>query len=105
MVDYVQTFVVDGRRFGIEDQEAPGDHFFPHHYKDGLRKRFSCWMSGGGFGQHDTLEEARQSMAQYIRLIHRGGVEKAAQQTKTSVAILDRLTFHGLDSLMEKSDA
>lgn len=102
MVDYVQTFVVEGRRYGIEDQEAPGKHFFPDKYKAGERKRFSCWAGGGGFGQHDTLEAARLAMANYIRREHREKVEAARDQVTRSLAILDRLTMHGLGGLEEE---
>ena len=63
MTRYVETFKIGRWTFGIEDHEdgaPPEDHFFPHEYKEGRCKRFRLWRSGGGFGQADTLEEARQ---------------------------------------------
>lgn len=51
--------------YGIEDYEAPGDHFFPDYYFTGQCKRFRLWRSGGGFGQADTLQEARDKLAEY----------------------------------------
>lgn len=105
MVDYVQTFVVEGRRYGIEDHEAPGAHFFPHKYASGERKRFTCWVGGSGIGQYDTLEEARLAMGNHIRREYREKVEAARDQVTRGLAILDRLTTHGLDGLLEeKSD-
>lgn len=65
MVDYVETYVIDGVTWGIEDYEAPGDHFFPFGYKKGSRKRFNIWRGGGGCGNFDTLDQARKRLLEY----------------------------------------
>lgn len=70
---YIESFVVCGRLYGIEDYEdgqPMEDHFFGYKYKSGEAgdngKRYKCW-SGGSWGKPaETLEEAREFLAEHI---------------------------------------
>jgi hypothetical protein len=61
MIPYVEEYKIANMRFGIEDykQKRKG-HFMP----DLPHKRYHCWVNGGGIGQADTLQEARQIIFQ-----------------------------------------
>lgn len=58
---YAETYVINGRTYGIEDYSQPGDHFFPEK----PHKRFKLWAGGCGIGDHDSLDEARKMLHAY----------------------------------------
>ena len=58
---YAETFSINGRAYGIEDYEQPGDHFFP----DLPHKRFKLWVGGASIGEHNLLGEARKALHGY----------------------------------------
>ena len=66
-IPYVETYKIRGSICGIEDytQGRKKDHFMadlPH-------KRFKSWFGGGGLGDSDTIEEARQKIADYATML------------------------------------
>lgn len=56
MVDYIETYTINGRSYGIEDYKKKGDHFMA----DQPHKRFRLWANGCGIFQCDDLDEARK---------------------------------------------
>jgi hypothetical protein len=60
-VSYRETFIISGRRYGIEDYEEPGDHFMP----DEPHQRFRLWYGGSSVGGADTIAEARNLLHTY----------------------------------------
>jgi len=67
-VTYIETFVIDGQEFGIEDYEDGTplkEHFFGREYISGKSPRFACWRGGGGIGHTKTLREARLLVYNY----------------------------------------
>jgi len=64
---YIETFVIDGTTYGIEDYKdgrPPEDHFMA----DRAKKRYKCWKGGCGVGDRDTLEQARKLIYDYAQL-------------------------------------
>jgi hypothetical protein len=88
MTAYIECFVILGQRYGIEDHEdgrPKEDHFFPHRYRSGQSKRFHLWRGGGGFGQADTLEQARQKLFDYAKQ----NIESKRLETKQELEITE----------------
>ena len=81
MIDYVESFNINGTRCGIEDYEAPGRHFF----LDRPHKRFKCWVGGCAICHgHDLLAEAQHHMDSYMgNQLH----EQYAEATKKAKGI------------------
>lgn len=69
MVNYIETYNVLGRCYGIEDFKSPGEHFFDGKDVTGKpRLRFMLWAGGCGLDNgHKTLREARKALLSYIR--------------------------------------
>lgn len=68
MTSHIESFSILGTEWGIEDHEdgGPADrHFFHNKYLSGEAKRFRLWRGGSGFGQADTLQEARDQLTAY----------------------------------------
>lgn len=63
MANYIEEFEIGNRTFGIEDFQAPGEHYFPP--KQPLR--FKCWVGGGSIGSEVTIEHARERIFGYAR--------------------------------------
>lgn len=61
MVDYAETYKINGQNYGIEDYSRPGDHFMPSE----PHKRFRLWRSGCGIGQADNISKAREMLHSY----------------------------------------
>ena len=62
MVNYIEVYDFAGRKYGIEDFDEPGAHFFTNTQKH----RFKCWVSGCGICEgHDTIEQARAHIREY----------------------------------------
>lgn len=90
-VAYVEEYIIRGVLWGIEDREdgrPPEEHFFAY---DKTRKRFSCWRGGGGFGQCDTLEDARNCLMDYARQLTSEEKRKAELTVKECEAELAKL--------------
>jgi len=84
-VAYIETFVILGSEFGIEDYKdgrPDEDHFFPENFRARKRKRFMLWRNGGGFGQASTLKQARQMVYDYA-------AEIAHQRRRDALAMLE----------------
>ena len=61
-VPYIEDYTIANMHLGIEDYKQPSKHhFFPRL----SHKRFSCWAGGGGLGESDTIEGARQILFDY----------------------------------------
>lgn len=61
-VHYIETYEIDGHRYGIEDQgdgRPAEEHFFHYKYRFGARLRFTVWCGGRSVGERETLTEAR----------------------------------------------
>lgn len=59
---YLETYKIRDTVYGIEDYEdgqPAKEHFFADNYATGKCRRFKLWRGGCGFGQADTLDEAR----------------------------------------------
>ena len=101
-VVYLETYVIEGKRWGIEDH-ADGrmgdEHFFHGEYREGRRKRFCLWRGGCGFGQCDTLEEARARVRDYAVQTSRENLERAQAALDTAKHVVDRLSAADLDQL------
>lgn len=95
MVDYIETYrIPTGTHttlYGIEDYEAPGDHFFPHEYAKGECKRFRLWRWGSGFGQAKTLKEARKRLYDYAVANLKADIARFEAELVGSSGALDML--------------
>lgn len=62
---YLETYLVNGSKYGIEDYKQKGvDHFMPETCaKNG---RFHLWCSGCGIGYENNLQDARFALLEYI---------------------------------------
>ena len=69
---YLETYVVNRTRYGIEDYKQKGvEHFMPESCaKNG---RFHLWSGGCGIGYKDTLQDARFELLKYI---HENAIRK-----------------------------
>ena len=60
MIPKLEEYKIASMYLNIEDyKQKPkkGEH---HFFADHPHKRYHCWASGGGLGEADTIEEARQ---------------------------------------------
>lgn len=78
MASYIETYLINGHTYGIEDYEQIGDHLMP---KDLQHKRFQLWLNGGGMGQFDDINEARKLLHSHalcqMNAEYRGHKERA----------------------------
>ena len=61
----LEKYKIADMDLSIEDyKQKPkkGEH---HWFADRPHKRYHCWVNGGGLGEADTLEEARQILFQW----------------------------------------
>lgn len=99
-VEYIERFeILSDSSYGIEDHEdgRPADqHFFGADYPKG-RKRFMVWRGGCGFGEFDTLAEARQKVYDYAkeRLIRREReLQEELGKVGLSISLLGKDVFN-----------
>lgn len=76
MVDYIETFKIDGMVYGIEDLTAPGDHFI--HTEP--YSRYQLWRGGCGIGNADTIAEARTQIHEYAKRCVSAALKKASNR-------------------------
>ena len=63
-ISYIETYIILGRTYGVEDYKMPGEHFFP----DRAKFRYKCWAGGCGICEgHPELETARRHIHTYAR--------------------------------------
>ncbi len=67
MANYIKEYEVLGRRYGIEDFQSPGKHFFGGKSTDGKPlHRFMLWSGGCSVGNYKTLDEAYAKLEKHI---------------------------------------
>lgn len=97
MSRYIESFFINGAKYSIEDYEdgqPMEEHFFGMRYgsgKTGDCKRFRLWRNGGGFGQADTLQEARQLLLDYATQNLKAEEASAKRKYVTASACLGTL--------------
>lgn len=107
MSNYIEEYLVLGRRYGIEDFKSPGGHFF--NGKDPAtgkpEPRFMLWAGGCGIGLGTkTLKEAREYLHAYITTTITHELNIARRQVKECQKELNRLgaTPPGLQNVLTR---
>ena len=101
MASYIETYSINDTRCGIEDYEAPGQHFMP----DRPHLRFKCWVGGAGICKgHSTLALARRHLANHmgnrLREQHTDTMQKAGRIGRAE----HKLHLRGLAGFKEVED-
>ena len=94
MAFYLENYLIDGMRYGIEDYKdgRPADeHFFFEDFASGKSKRFRCWRGGCGFAQHDTLDEARVAIRDRALLRAMDKVESSLAEASAAGKVVEVL--------------
>ena len=61
----LEEYKIAHMNFSIEDYKQKPKKDEHHFFADRPHKRYHCWVNGGGLGEADTIEEARQILFQW----------------------------------------
>lgn len=94
MTIYAETYMIDGSICGVEDYRQRGKHFMPTM----PHKRYKSWFGGGGLGDSDTLQEARQKIYDYAKLRLHDEIDKLLITENTLRTLIEQ----GLEPFQQK---
>jgi len=93
-VAYIETFVILGTEYGIEDFKdgrPSSEHFMMEERRKRKEPRFQCWRGGSGIGSAKTLALARKKIYEYAVAVAEDESAKAFATYQTAQATLKKL--------------
>lgn len=99
-VAYIETYLINGTRYGIEDYEdgrPDSEHFFPDHE----HRQYRLWCGGCGIGHRGTLVGARLGIFNHALSRADTAQEEAINRLTNAREVVMALRGPGVPGLQE----